>query len=552
MATSGSSGAGLEVLAPEHEQARVLHRDHVGRARLVVDHRHLAEEAALAQDGEDDLAAVLRDEDDLDLTRRHEVERVAGIVLEHDDAALGIAPLAGQLGERGEIGSRRGRQKSGTLRRTSMGDSGTRASAKRKWLSDTILAGGRDVNVSDVRAGGRCSDRTMRTSVAVTQLSRPTSVNRTPRVTFTGLRLNLRSRTSEARSASEYRKLTAVCACGNSFETRSTATSIHVEVCAQCHPYFTGKQRLVDTAGRVDRFRRKYQTEPAAAAPRRKRMEARLRQALPAGGGGRAGCSPTRPVARDPAQLQSLGREHTRLAPIVRLAERLARLENELAQARELAGEADPELAALARADLARLHCRDRARCQAELQRAARPARSARRSRRHRGDPGRDRRRRGRAVRGRSLPHVPALLRAARSPMGADLAERRHPRRSQGSDRRGPWPGGLRPPPPRVGRAPGAAGAGHRDPGPHPHVRGHGRGAARGRRGRREDRAQGPQDRRVSLLRPRRPEREHHRQRGAHHPPADRARGQPAGPEIPASEQAQGAWKCCARGCSTG
>jgi peptide chain release factor 1 len=54
-------------------------------------------------------------------------------------------------------------------------------------------------------------------------------------------------------------------------------------------------------------------------------------------------------------QLQSLGREHTRLAPIVRLAERLARLENELAQARELSGEADPELAALARADLARL-----------------------------------------------------------------------------------------------------------------------------------------------------------------------------------------------------
>ena len=65
-----------------------------------------------------------------------------------------------------------------------------------------------------------------------------------------------------------YRKLTAVCACGNQFETRSTATSIHVEVCAQCHPYFTGKQRLVDTAGRVDRFRRKYQTEPAAAAPK--------------------------------------------------------------------------------------------------------------------------------------------------------------------------------------------------------------------------------------------------------------------------------------------
>ena len=60
-------------------------------------------------------------------------------------------------------------------------------------------------------------------------------------------------------------------------------------------------------------------------------------------------------VARDPAKLQSLGREHARLAPIVRLAERLARMENDLAQARELAGEADPELVALVQADLTRL-----------------------------------------------------------------------------------------------------------------------------------------------------------------------------------------------------
>ena len=63
----------------------------------------------------------------------------------------------------------------------------------------------------------------------------------------------------------QYQKLTVVCACGNQFETRSTSNNIHVEVCAQCHPYFTGKQRLVDTAGRVDRFRRKYQSESAKA-----------------------------------------------------------------------------------------------------------------------------------------------------------------------------------------------------------------------------------------------------------------------------------------------
>jgi large subunit ribosomal protein L31 len=79
------------------------------------------------------------------------------------------------------------------------------------------------------------------------------------------LRLNLRNVHVKPDLHPSYKKLTAVCACGNSFETRSTAASIHVEVCAQCHPYFTGKQRLVDTAGRVDRFRRKYQTEPAAA-----------------------------------------------------------------------------------------------------------------------------------------------------------------------------------------------------------------------------------------------------------------------------------------------
>ena len=83
-------------------------------------------------------------------------------------------------------------------------------------------------------------------------------------------------------------------------------------------------------------------------------MEARLRQALQrAEEVSRALSSPD--VAKDPAQLKSLGREHTSLAPVVRLAERLTRLERDLAQARELAGEADPELAALAQADLDRL-----------------------------------------------------------------------------------------------------------------------------------------------------------------------------------------------------
>ena len=62
-----------------------------------------------------------------------------------------------------------------------------------------------------------------------------------------------------------YAEVQVKCACGNHFETRSTHKGdIHVEICSNCHPFFTGKQRLVDTAGRVERFRRKY-AKPAEA-----------------------------------------------------------------------------------------------------------------------------------------------------------------------------------------------------------------------------------------------------------------------------------------------
>ncbi len=56
----------------------------------------------------------------------------------------------------------------------------------------------------------------------------------------------------------DYRAATVHCACGNTFQTRSTIEDIHVEICSVCHPFFTGKQRIVDTAGRVERFRQKY------------------------------------------------------------------------------------------------------------------------------------------------------------------------------------------------------------------------------------------------------------------------------------------------------
>lgn len=57
-----------------------------------------------------------------------------------------------------------------------------------------------------------------------------------------------------------YKEIKVNCSCGNSFMTRSTlgGKELHVEVCSACHPFYTGKQKIVDTAGRVDKFRRKY------------------------------------------------------------------------------------------------------------------------------------------------------------------------------------------------------------------------------------------------------------------------------------------------------
>ena len=57
-----------------------------------------------------------------------------------------------------------------------------------------------------------------------------------------------------------YTELTVTCSCGNSFKTRSTMADdeLHLEVCSACHPFYTGQQKIVDTAGRIDKFRRRY------------------------------------------------------------------------------------------------------------------------------------------------------------------------------------------------------------------------------------------------------------------------------------------------------
>jgi len=56
----------------------------------------------------------------------------------------------------------------------------------------------------------------------------------------------------------EYKKSTVTCVCGNTFETRSTKGDVKVEICSKCHPFFTGKQKIMDTAGRIEKFNRKY------------------------------------------------------------------------------------------------------------------------------------------------------------------------------------------------------------------------------------------------------------------------------------------------------
>jgi large subunit ribosomal protein L31 len=69
----------------------------------------------------------------------------------------------------------------------------------------------------------------------------------------------------------DYRTVTVTCSCGNTWDTCSTLSrdDLHVEVCSQCHPFYTGKQKIVDTAGRVERFRQKYARtgKPAEKSP---------------------------------------------------------------------------------------------------------------------------------------------------------------------------------------------------------------------------------------------------------------------------------------------
>jgi large subunit ribosomal protein L31 len=79
----------------------------------------------------------------------------------------------------------------------------------------------------------------------------------------------------------KYEETTVTCACGNTFTTRSTRKNLRVDICSNCHPFYSGEQRIVDTAGQVDRFMRRLQTtqsRQANAAERREKTTAQPRK----------------------------------------------------------------------------------------------------------------------------------------------------------------------------------------------------------------------------------------------------------------------------------
>lgn len=73
----------------------------------------------------------------------------------------------------------------------------------------------------------------------------------------------------------EYMETKVTCSCGDTFTTRSTKPELHVEICSQCHPFYTGKQKLVDSGGRVERFQKRYQShlDVKESKGRRKKTE---------------------------------------------------------------------------------------------------------------------------------------------------------------------------------------------------------------------------------------------------------------------------------------
>ena len=89
----------------------------------------------------------------------------------------------------------------------------------------------------------------------------------------------------------EYVEAHVRCTCGNEFTTRSTQPEIHVEICSNCHPFYTGKQKLLDTGGRVERFQRRYAAQQQQQQAAGERRSSRSAEAEPASASDAAGAS---------------------------------------------------------------------------------------------------------------------------------------------------------------------------------------------------------------------------------------------------------------------
>jgi large subunit ribosomal protein L31 len=107
----------------------------------------------------------------------------------------------------------------------------------------------------------------------------------------------------------DYKAAKVLCACGNVIETRSVRGDFHIEICANCHPFFTGKQKIMDTAGRIERFKTRYAATPAKAEPAKKapaaepakKVEAKENRAAKRAKAGRSKKPEAAPAAEAPA-----------------------------------------------------------------------------------------------------------------------------------------------------------------------------------------------------------------------------------------------------------
>ena len=124
-----------------------------------------------------------------------------------------------------------------------------------------------------------------------------------------------------------YQDATVVCACGNTFQTRSTKPQLRVDLCNVCHPFYTGEQRIVDTAGQVERFMRKVETASTAARPSKRQVRIGQKQAR---------------IDEDRRRAE----EATRAAAAERAAARKAAMEAEAAEIAARAAESGPEITA--------------------------------------------------------------------------------------------------------------------------------------------------------------------------------------------------------------